>query len=82
MRTTRAVPLDLTIAADQIRCQTADYFPRKLSAPRVTFNNKVEPVYESTARVDVLAEAVFSTDGGAELDFACPDSQTYQTLER
>jgi hypothetical protein len=70
------VPLNLN-APGQVRCQTGVYtvlnYPR-----RAVFNNKAN-LFEATARVDVLAEAVYSTDSGVTWT-AVVDSQTFQTL--
>jgi len=70
-------PVTLT-APGQVLCQTAAYtvtgFPR-----RAQFNNKAN-LFNATARVDVLAEAVYSTDNGVNWT-AVVDSQTYQPLD-
>lgn len=71
------VPLNLA-APGQVRCQTAVYtvlnFPR-----RAHFNNKAN-LFNATARVDVLAETVYSTDSGSTWTRVL-DSETYQTLD-
>lgn len=73
------VPVDLTVAADQIRCPMLSDIPAANYPRRVLFNNKVN-LYNPTARVDILAEVVFSTNAGVSW-IAVPDSKTYQTLD-
>ena len=69
----------INIATPSVRCVdtvarfTVTGYPR-----RAVFNNKAN-LWQATGRVEVLAEAVFSTDGGVSW-IAVPDSQTYQTL--
>lgn len=72
------VPVDLSVPANRIRCAMNSDIPLATYPRRVNFNNKVN-LYNPTARVDILAEVVFSTDGGASW-IAVPDSKTYQTL--
>jgi hypothetical protein len=71
------VPLNLT-GPGQVRCQTAGYLVQNYPR-RAQFNNKAN-LFEATARVTVLAEAVFSTDGGGNWTRVL-DSETYQTLD-
>ncbi len=70
------VPISLE-PPGQVRCQSGAFavtnYPR-----RAVFNNKAN-LFQATARVDVLAEAVFSTDSGVSWT-AVLDSQTFQTL--
>ena len=70
------IPLDLD-APGQVRCLTAGYLVQNYPR-RAQFNNKAN-LFEATARVNVLAEAVYSTNGGTNWT-AVIDSQTYQTL--
>ena len=74
--TVNAVSLN---APGQVLCKTnLTPFTVTGGPRRATFNNKAN-LYNATARVDVLAEAVYSTDNGGSWT-AVPDSQTYQTL--
>ena len=72
------VPVDLTVPANQIRCAMPADIPAANYPRRAEFNNKVN-LYNPTARVDILAEVVFSNDGGVSW-IAVPDSKTYQTV--
>ena len=72
------LPVDLTVASNQIRCAMTSNIPAATYPRRVLFNNKVN-LYNPTARVDILAEVVVSTDNGVSWS-SVPDSKTYQTL--
>ena len=70
--------VDLSVPANRIRCAMTNDIPAASYPRRVLFNNKVN-LYNPSARVDVVAEVVFSTNGGVDW-IAVPDSKTYQTL--
>lgn len=72
------IPVDLSVPANRIRCAMTQNIPTASYPRRILFNNKVN-LYNPTARVDILAEVVFSTDDGVTWT-QVPDTKTYQTL--